>query len=569
MQNRQIAALFYELADLLEIQGENPFKVRAYRNAARMIEGLGESIADMVDRGEDLTKLPSIGEELSEKIIEIVRTGKLSKLEAVRKEVPDSLRAMLSIEGLGPKRVKLLWEKLHITDPEALKKAAQEHKIRKLPGFGPKTEENILKGMHLLKQEGIRFLFAEAEVYANDLKAYLQKAPGLHTIDVAGSFRRRKETVGDLDILCTADEPEKVIDYFIAFDKVIKVISAGTTRSTVILQNALQVDLRVVEQESYGAALQYFTGSKSHSIALRKIAVDMGLKINEYGIFKGDKKIAGKSEEEVYAAVGLRYIEPELRENRGEIEAARENRLPHLIAPEDIRGDLHMHTTYSDGMDSIEAMVKKALELRYEYIAVTDHSATLAVVKGLDSQKISAYTEEIDTLNERYDNIHIFKGMEVDILEDGTLGMEDEVLRQLDFALGAIHSKFKLSRKAQTKRLLKAIQNPHIKGIAHLSGRFIGKREALELDMQEIFYAIKEEGKFLEINAQPERLDLNDILIKEAKEAGVLLAINTDAHASGQLEYIRYGIYQARRGWLEKEDVLNTKGVKELKTLLL
>ncbi|HHD77479.1 MAG TPA: DNA polymerase/3'-5' exonuclease PolX [Campylobacteraceae bacterium] len=558
MQNRQVAAIFNELADLLEIEGENPFKVRAYRNAARTIEGLGDALEDMIDRGEDLTKLPGIGEDLAEKIVEIVRTGKLSKLEEVRKEVPDSLRALLSIEGLGPKRVKTLWETLHITDPDTLKKAAEEHKIRELPGFGPKTEENILKGMHLLKQEGIRFLFAEAEAYAIDLKAFLQKAPGLHTVEVAGSFRRRKETVGDLDILCTAAEPQKVINYFIAYDKVVKVISAGSTRSTVILQNALQVDLRVVEQKSYGAALQYFTGSKSHSIALRKIAVDMGLKINEYGVFRGDKVIAGKTEEEVYASIGLRYIEPELRENRGEIEAARDDTLPRLVTLEDIRGDLHMHTTYSDGLDTIEAMVQKAISLNYDYIAVTDHSATLAVVKGLDTKKAAAYLEEIEKLNSRYEEIHIFKGMEVDILEEGKPAMDDAVLDKLDIALGAVHANFKLSGKEQTKRVLKAIRNPHIKGIAHPTGRLIGKREPLALDMDEIYKAIREEGKFLEINAQPERLDLNDVLIREAKEAGVMLAVNTDAHAAGQLEYMRYGINQARRGWLEKGDLINT-----------
>ncbi len=568
MQNRQIADMFNELADLLEIEGENPFKVRAYRNAARTIEGLGESLTDMIERGDDLTKLPGIGEDLAEKIIEIVHTGKLTKLEEVRKQVPDSLRDLLSIEGLGAKRVKTLWQELHITDLETLKKAAEAHKIQELPGFGPKTEENILKGVHLLKQEGIRFLFAEAEAYAIDLKAFLQKAPGLLTVEVAGSFRRRKETVGDLDILCTAKEPEKVIDYFIAYNKVIKVISAGSTRSTVILQNSLQIDLRVVEQKSYGSALQYFTGSKSHSIALRKIAVDMGLKINEYGVFRGDKVIAGKTEEDVYASIGLRYIEPELRENRGEIEAARNNTLPHLVTLEDIRGDLHMHTTYSDGTDTIEAMVQKAISLGYDYMAVTDHSATLAVVKGLDTKKAAAYIEEIEKLNSRYDKIHIFKGMEVDILEDGKPAMDDEVLSKLDIALGAIHANFKLSRKEQTKRLLKAIRNPHIKGIAHPTGRLLGKRQPLDLDMDEIYKAIREEGKFLEINAQPERLDLNDILIKKAKEAEVMLSVNTDAHAAGQLEYMRYGINQARRGWLEKEDLLNTLSVETLRKRL-
>ncbi len=564
MQNREIAAIFNELADLLEIKGENPFKVRAYRNAARTLESIGKPVEEMVAEGKDLSILPGIGKDLAEKIKEILRTGKLQKLDNLKKEIPEALRALLSIEGLGPKRVKVLYETLHISDPDALKEAALHHEISKLPGFGPKTEEKILKGIRLLKQEGVRFLFAEAEPIVEELIAYLQKAPGILTIEAAGSFRRKKETVGDVDMLCTAKEPPKVIDYFTKFSQVLEVISAGTTRSTVVLKNSLQIDLRVVEKESYGAALHYFTGSKTHVIAIRQIAIDLGLKINEYGVYQKEQKVAGLTEKDVYESVHLPVIPPELRENRGEIEAAAKNRLPNLITLEDIRGDLHMHTTYSDGMDTLETMVKTAIAKNYTYIAVTDHSATLAVVKGLDAQKALKQFEEIEKLRERYAPFHIFKGMEVDILEDGSPGMEDDILKQLDIALGAIHSKFKLTRKAQTKRLIKAIQNPYIKGIAHPTGRLIGKRAPLELDFKEICKAIKEEGKFLEINAQPERLDLNDVLIKEAREKGVKFSIATDAHASGQLSYMRYGINQARRGWLEKEDVVNTKSLETL-----
>ena len=568
MQNREIASIFHELADLLEIQEENPFKIRAYRNAARMLEGLGDSLEEMVKKGEDLTKLPGIGEKLSQKITEIVQTGKLQKLERLRKQVPHSLRALLSIEGLGPKRVKILYEKLHISDPDALKEAAKAHKISKLSGFGAKTEEKILKGLRLLKQEGVRHLFAEAEPIVKDLKAFLQKAPGVLRVEAAGSFRRRKETVGDLDILCTAKDPQKVIDYFTTYEKVAEIISAGSTRSTIVLKNALQIDLRVVEEESYGAALHYFTGSKTHVIAVRQIAIDKGLKINEYGVFKGENAIASKTEEAVYASVGLPFIEPELRENRGELEAAQEGKLPRLVTQSDLKGDLHMHTTYSDGMHTIQDMAQKAQNLGYDYIAVTDHSATLSIVQGMDPEKARKQFEEIDALNATFQNFRILKGMEVDILEDGSLGMEDEILRELNIALGAIHFKFKLSKKEQTKRLLKAIQNPYIHGIAHPTGRLIGKREALYLDLPTIFHAIKEEGKFLEINAQPERLDLNDILIKEAKEAGIKFSIATDAHASVQLEYMHYGINQARRGWLEKKDVINTLSLSELKSIL-
>jgi DNA polymerase (family 10) len=564
MQNREIAAIFYELADLLEIQGKNPFKIRAYRNAARMLESMGRSVERMVAKGEDLTKLPGIGEKLAQKITEIIQTGKLQKLEKVRKEVPDSLRALLSIEGLGPKRVKLLYEQLHITDPETLKQAAMEHKISQLAGFGPKTEEKILKGIRLLKQEGIRHLFAEAEPLAEDLVAYLKKAPGILSVEVAGSYRRKKETVGDLDILCTAKAPQKVIDYFTKYEKIAEVISAGITRSTIVLRNALQIDLRVVEEESYGAALHYFTGSKTHVIAIRQLAIEKGLKINEYGVFHKEKSIAAKSEEAVYATLSLPYIEPELRENRGEIEAAQKGTLPLLIEPKDIRGDLHMHSTYSDGMDTIEAMAHEAIQKGYEYIAITDHTATLAIVRGLDAKKARQQFEEIDRLNAGFKNFRILKGMEVDILEDGTLAMEEEILQELDIVVAAIHSKFKLSPKVQTKRLLKAIENPLVNIIAHPTGRMIGKREAISLDMAQIFKAAAQNNVFLEINAQPERLDLKDILVMEAKRYGVRFSIATDAHACGQLAYMRYGINQARRGWLEKKEVLNTLTLHEV-----
>jgi DNA polymerase (family 10) len=564
MQNREIAAIFYELADLLEIQGKNPFKIRAYRNAARMLESMGRSVERMVAKGEDLTKLPGIGEKLSQKITEIIRTGKLQKLEKVRKEVPDSLRALLSIEGLGPKRVKLLYEQLHITDPETLRQAAMEHKISQLAGFGPKTEEKILKGIRLLKQEGVRHLFAEAEPLAEDLVAYLKKAPGILSVEVAGSYRRKKETVGDLDILCTAKTPQKVIDYFTKYEKIAEVISAGITRSTIVLRNALQIDLRVVEEESYGAALHYFTGSKTHVIAIRQLAIEKGLKINEYGVFQKEKSIAAKSEEAVYATLSLPYIEPELRENRGEIEAAQKGTLPLLIEPKDIRGDLHMHSTYSDGMDTIEAMAHEAIQKGYKYIAITDHTATLAIVRGLDDKKARRQFEEIDRLNAGFKNFRILKGMEVDILEDGTLAMEEEILQELDIVVAAIHSKFKLSPKVQTRRLLKAIENPLVNIIAHPTGRMIGKSEAISLDMAQIFKAAAQNNVFLEINAQPERLDLKDTLIMEARRYGVRFSIATDAHARGQLAYMRYGINQARRGWLEKKEVLNTSALHEV-----
>ncbi len=563
MTNKEIADIFKELANLLEIKGENPFKVRAYKNAARVIESLPKNLEEMVLNGEDLTKIPTIGEQIAAKIKEIVQTGKLQKLEKLKKQFPPALLDFLSIEGLGASRVKTLYEKLHINTIKQLQEMAKEHKIRKLKGFGPKLEEKIAKGLKFLKQEGIRFLYAEAEPFANELYHYLKKAPGIIKVEIAGSFRRRKETVGDLDIAASAKEPELVIDYFTKFSKVAEVISAGDTRSTVVLQNSLQVDLRVVKNEHFATALHYFTGSKAHVIALRKWAAEMGLKVNEYGIYKGVKKLALKDEKEFYKAFNLDYIEPELRENRGELKAAAEHRLPDLIAIDDIKGDLHMHTGFSDGVDTIEAMAESAKELGYEYIAITDHCNNLSIIRGLSRDKIIKYFEKIDRLNEKYENFKILKGIEADILEDGSLSYEDEVLKQFDIVLASIHTKLKLSKEQQTKRIIKALQNPNLTAISHISGRLLNKRAPINLDYQEIFKAVKEEGKVLEIDSQPSRLDVNDILAKEAKEMGIKFLINTDAHSRLQLKNLKYGIYQARRGWLEKDDVLNTKSLNE------
>ncbi len=568
MSNKEIAKIFSQLANLLELKGENHFKVRAYRNAARVIDALPESLEEMVKNGKDLTKLPAIGEQIAQKIEQIVKTGKLPKLERLKKEFPPALLSFLSIEGLGANRVKTLYEKLHVDTVAKLQKMAKEHKIRSLKGFGPKLEEKIAKGLKLLKQEGIRFLYEEAEPFANELKEYLQKAPGVIKVEIAGSFRRRKETVGDLDILASAKEPEIVIDYFTKFPKTAEVISAGETRSTIVLQNSLQVDLRVVKDEHFGSALHYFTGSKAHVLEIRKLAIDMNLKVNEYGVFKGSHNIASKTEEDVYKVFGLSYIEPEIRENRGEIEAAREGKLPNLVTLNDLQGDLHIHTNYSDGLASIEKMVLKARELGHKYIAITDHSNSLSIVKGLDREKIVRYLKEIDKINEKYDDITVLKGMELDILEDGSLPYGSDILIQFDIVLGAVHSKFKLSKEQETERLIKAIKSPYIKVISHISGRLIGKRAPLDLDYQEIFKVLKEEGKFLEINSQPSRLDVNDILAREAKEMGVKFVINSDAHSQMQLEYLKYGINQARRGWLEKDDIANTKGLNEFLQIL-
>ncbi len=565
--NGEIAEIFSKTADLLEIKGENPFKVRAYRNAARIIQNMGRSLDSLVKEGFDLTRLPGIGSDLASYIEEIVRTGKFSKLESLKKELPEGLEELLAIEGLGPKRVRELYEAFHITSLKDLANIAQSGEIYKLKGFGPKLVEKILKGITLAKKSGRRFRFDIAKPYAEDIKNYLQNFSGVLKVEVAGSYRRRKESVGDLDILVVAKNWDEVSDYFVKYPKVKEVVSKGETRSTVILNNDLQVDLRSVAMESYGSALHYFTGSKAHNIKIRKMAIDRGWKINEYGIFDGDKKIAGESESGMYETMGLCFIEPELREDRGEIEACLEGKLPKLIERGDIKGDLHIHSNYTDGKASIKEMALAALDMGYEYIAITDHSKHLTVAKGLDEERILKQFEEIERLNKELD-IVILKGIECDILEDGSLDLPDSILERLDIVLGAVHFKFNLSKSEQTKRVIKAMKNPYFNVLAHPTGRVIGHRNAYEIDMDEIIKAAKGEGVVLEINAQPERLDLNDVLAKTAKENGNLFAISTDSHDVESLNFMEYGINQARRGWVEKEDVINTLSLRELKSVL-
>ncbi len=565
--NGEIAEIFSKTADLLEIKGENPFKVRAYRNAARIIQNMGRSLDSLVKEGFDLTRLPGIGSDLASYIEEIVKTGKFSKLESLKRELPEGLEELLAIEGLGPKRVRELYEAFHITSLKDLANIAQSGEIYKLKGFGPKLVEKILKGITLAKKSGRRFRFDVAKPYAEDIKNYLQNFSGVLKVEVAGSYRRRKESVGDLDILAVAKNWDEVSDYFVKYPKVKEVVSKGETRSTVILNNDLQVDLRSVAMESYGSALHYFTGSKAHNIKIRKMAIDRGWKINEYGIFDGDKKIAGESESGMYETMGLCFIEPELREDRGEIEACLEGKLPKLIERGDIKGDLHIHSNYTDGKASIKEMALAALDMGYEYIAITDHSKHLTVAKGLDEERILKQFEEIERLNKELD-IVILKGIECDILEDGSLDLPNSILERLDIVLGAVHFKFNLSKSEQTKRVIKAMKNPYFNVLAHPTGRVIGHRNAYEIDMDEIIKAAKGEGVVLEINAQPERLDLNDVLAKTAKENGNLFVISTDSHDVESLNFMEYGINQARRGWVEKEDVINTLSLRELKSVL-
>jgi len=568
LSNSEIADIFNQMADMLEIKGENPFKVRAYRNAARTVQNLGKSLEDLVESGMDLTKLPGIGADLSDAITEILKTGKFSKLETLKKELPQGLDKLLSIEGLGPKRIRQLYDSFGITSLEELAKAAQSGDIYSLKGFGPKLVEKILKGVQLAKKAGRRFRFDVAKPFAEELKSYLGSFDGVMKVEVAGSYRRRKETVGDLDILVVAKNWEAVTERFVKYEKIKEVVSKGPTRSTVILRNDLQVDLRSVAKESYGSALHYFTGSKAHNIKIRKMALERGWKINEYGIYEGKKRLGGESEEQMYSLMGLDYIEPELREERGEVEAAMHHRLPKLVKLKDIRGDLHTHSKWSDGHASIEEMAQAAKARGYEYIAVTDHSHHLTVAKGLDEKRLREQMELIDRLNEKLEGITVLKGIECDILEDGTMDLPDSVLKDLDLVLGAVHYKFSLSKKEQTRRVIKAMKNRFFKIFAHPTGRIIGHRNAYELDISEIFKAAKDEGVYLEINAQPERLDIDDIYAKAAKDEGVGLCINTDAHDTMSLDFMQYGVNQARRGWIEKRDLLNTLPLAKLKKVL-
>jgi DNA polymerase (family 10) len=568
VHNADIAAVFEEIAGRLEIQGANPFRIRAYRNAARTLGELPQEARALLEKGEDLTRLPGIGDDLAAKIGEIVSTGRCSLLERLRRELPPAVTELLQIPGLGPKRVKALYHGLEVQTVEQLHRAARDGRIRGLPGFGEKTERNILQAVEAHASQSRRFKLAVAAQYADALCAYLQGIPGVNQVVAAGSFRRMRETVGDLDILVTASAGSPAIQRFTAYDEAAEVLSAGATRASVILKSGLQVDLRVVAQASYGAALHYFTGSKDHNIAIRRIAQKLGLKINEYGVFRGAERIAGEDEASVYRSVGLPYIAPELRENRGEIEAARAGRLPKLVEFSDLRGDLHAHTKASDGHDSLRDMALAARALGLEYLAITEHSRHLTIAHGLDPLRLTRQCDEIDRLNAELDGITLLKGIEVDILEDGSLDLPEDVLGRLDLVIGAVHSHFDLSRARQTARILRAMDHPHFTLLAHPSGRLIDQRPPYDIDMLRIIRHAKQRGCYLELNAHPQRLDLLDSNCQTAKEEGVLVSINSDAHSAFDFANLRYGVGQARRGWLEKNDVLNTRPLAALRPLL-
>lgn len=575
VHNADIGRIFEEIADRLEIQGENPFRVRAYRNAARAVAELRIDLAKTIREGKVLPRIPGIGKDLGQKLHEIAETGTAALLVRLRKQLPPSITDLLRIPGLGPKRVRALYHDLDVQTLEQLARAARDGRIRELHGFGAKTEAKLLAAVEAQSTVKQRLKLSLAAQYAEPLAESLAATDGAPQVVVCGSYRRMQETVGDIDVLVATSRPEAAMQRFADYSEVEQVTASGPTRASARLVSGLQVDLRVVPQECFGAALVYFTGSKAHNIALRRLAQERELVLNEYGVFAREKgvrgalrRIAGETEESVYAALELPWIPPELREDAGEIEAARRGELPRLVELTDLRGDLHAHTLATDGKDTLEQMALAARERGLEYLAITEHSRRLALAHGLDPARLARQSAEIDRLNTRLSGVTLLKGIEVDILEDGNLDLPDAALAKLELVIAAVHSRFQLSRAAQTERILAAMDSPHVRILAHPSGRLIGEREPYDVDMLRIVRKARDRGIALELNAHPERLDLLDTHCRMAKEEGVRVAISSDAHRTQDLDALRFGIGQARRGWLEREDVLNTLTLPQLRAHL-
>ncbi len=563
MKNGEIADLFNEIADILELRDENVFRVNAYRRGAQNIEGLSRAVEDVAAEGA-LLELPGIGKDLAAKIAEYLESGEIDYLNELRRETPQVLLDMLRIPGIGPKTAVRLQAELGINSLDELRHAALEHRIQELPKMKAKTEENILKGLEFLSRASARTPIGVALPLAERIVAALAELPEVRKISVAGSLRRFRETVGDIDILVTSRSPEKVIGRFTHLDDVERVLAEGATKGSVVTRDRIQADLRVVEEASYGSALNYFTGSKEHNIRLREMAIQKGMKLSEYGVFKKDLRVAGKTEKEVYRALGLPYIPPEIREDSGEIEAARAGTLPALVELGDIRGDLHCHSNYSDGVATIEEIAAAAKKRGYSYMLITDHSKSLHIANGLSPERLRKQLAEIDRINAKLRGFKLLKGSEVDILPDGSLDMDEALLARLDVVYVAIHSKFKMPRDAMTKRVVRALENPYSSVLAHPTGRLIGIRDAFEIDMQEVNRAAARTGTAIEINSHPARLDLDAANCRAAAAAGVMIGIGTDTHVLPELDYMSYGIGTARRGWLTKANILNTRTAREL-----
>ena len=565
MKNIELSRIFEQIAKILKIKEENPFKIRAYEKITLVLENLPIDIETIYHQG-GLNNIPGVGTGIAKKIEEFLTTGKLEYYEKLKETIPSGVIELLDISEVGPKTAKLLYEELGVDNIEKLEKAVKEHRIKDLPGMGEKSETNILRGIELYKRRKERFLLGRALPLAEEMVESLSQLKETDKISFAGSLRRKKETIGDIDILITSQNPEKIMRTFTSLPQVREILAEGPTKSSIITKDDLHIDVRVVEPISFGAALQYFTGSKAHNIKLRELALKRGLKINEYGVFEVESgnRIAGEKEEEVYQALNLPFIPPELREDRGEIEAAQEKKLPQLIEYSQIRGDLHLHTKWSDGAHTIRQMAEAAKKRGYKYIAITDHSQSLKIAGGLTEKRLREQMEEIQKLNQELKDFTILSGIEVDIKSDGSLDFSDEMLSKLDVVIAAIHSGFKQESKIITERIIKAMQNRLVNILAHPTGRLIGYRESYQVDINEMMEVAAKTGTILEINSYPERLDLNDIYCRMAKEKGVQLAIETDAHSIEGLTFMDLGVAVARRGWLEEKDIINTLPLDKL-----
>ncbi|MBI4146183.1 DNA polymerase/3'-5' exonuclease PolX [Candidatus Woesearchaeota archaeon] len=566
--NKEIANMFFEMADVLEMKGVD-WKPNAYRKAARSLESLELPVEQVYAESgvKGLREIPGVGEGLAKKIEEFLKTGMMKEFDELINSIPRGVEEMMHVPGLGPKKVMRLFKELKIRNVQDLERAAREGRLSKLPGFGEKSEQDVLRGLGLLKQGSERKLLSIALPLAREFAQRLSRVNGVIRAEPAGSVRRLKETIGDIDILVISKNSERVMDFFTGMPEVQTILAKGQTKSTVILKDGLQADVRVLEEKSFGAALQYFTGSKEHNVALRQLAIKKGFKLSEYGLFRKDKYVCGRSEEEVYSKLGLKLVPPELRENSGEIVAAQKNKLPKLLSFDAMKGDLHMHSNWSDGLHSIEQMARAAQSRGYKYIAITDHSKSERIANGMDEKRLKSYLKEIDKVQEKVD-IQILKGAEVDILPDGSLDFADNVLKELDIVLAAVHSRFKSSREEMTKRILKALDNKYVNILVHPTGRLINQREPYQLDLEKVMTKAKEQGIALELDCYPTRLDLKDSHVRMAIERGCKISIDTDSHATDHLRHMELGIAQARRGWAGVKDVINAWPLKKLERFL-
>ncbi|MEK7548878.1 MAG: DNA polymerase/3'-5' exonuclease PolX [Patescibacteria group bacterium] len=575
MINQDLSKIFYKMALYLDMEGDKvPFKSIALKKVAVNLEALNEDVESIYKKGglKALKEIPGVGEGIAFKIEEYLKTGKIKELTALKKKTPVDLEELIGIEGLGPKKIKILYQKLGIKNIKNLEKAAKIHKIAPLFGFGQKTEDNILEGIEFLKRSKGRFLLGEILPKVSEIIAEFKNLKEVKQISEAGSIRRRKETIGDADILIASSNPKKVIDYFASLRGIVKIWAKGSTKASVRMSEGFDVDLRVLPEKQFGSALQYFTGSKEHNIALRKIAINRGLKLSEYGLFKGSKMIAGENEKEIYEKLGLRWIPPEMRENNGEIELGLKNKLPKLIKLGDIKGDLHCHSHWGAGKRLIKEIAEAAMAMNYEYIGISDHTKFLHIEHGLDEKQLAKQRKEIDKINLKFKiknlKFRILHGCEANIMSDGSIDISDEALAKLDYVIAGVHSQMKIAKDEMTKRIIRAMENPNVDIISHPTGRILNQREEYEIDFDKILRVAKETGTVLEINANPYRLDLNDQNIRKAKEIGVKMIINSDSHHKDQLNLMEYGVSQARKGWAEKKDIINCWSVKKMLSML-